>query len=371
MPLPAFTEGLLPAGRHRATAEEVRAALVEAFPDSTTRAAIFTFWEDRRAAVADLVDVHGEWLDGSFTTDKRDPADIDLVTIIDGPSFDALPRHRRQVLASLVAGTVTEDFWSCDAGVVVRYPADDLSHARTAVAAGCWAGYYGHTRDGRATGIVELVASDRDPVDVELDDDAAEDPEAQLRAHLARFDRALKAFDDADSTQRPGLRLMATTLRHKRDELRGKLAASQRVEVELRPLAGEPVSGAAMAALTSILCEATMPIGRQLLEAPEATEESGIAQALQLVLVGMSENGAVVLRAPDPAQRRAVPAPDGHESLVTAALQGLLDALADEATEPAADAAAALREAVLRHAVPVEVQLRWPTGQERSVDVRP
>src|SRR5690554_2523543 len=116
MPIPDYVDGLLPAGRHRATPEEVHARLVEPFTDSTTRSAIVTFWEDRRAAITELVDVVAEWLDGSFTTDKRDPADIDLMTIIDGSSFDELPRHRRQVVASLVAGTTTEDFWSCDAG---------------------------------------------------------------------------------------------------------------------------------------------------------------------------------------------------------------------------------------------------------------
>lgn len=76
MSLPAFEDGLLPPGRH-ATVDEVCEALVTGLPSSTTQAAIFSFCQDRRTA-------GGEWLDGSFATDKRDPADVDLITIIGG-----------------------------------------------------------------------------------------------------------------------------------------------------------------------------------------------------------------------------------------------------------------------------------------------
>jgi hypothetical protein len=389
MTLPDLVDGLLPPGRHPATVADVRAALVDPFSGSTTRAAIFTFWEDRRRAITDLVEVVGEWLDGSFTTDKPDPADLDLVTIIDGGAFDELPRHRRQVVASLVAGTTTEEFWACDAGVVVAYPPGDLAHARTAVAAGCWAGYFGHTRQGRASGLIELLADGREPVEIAPPDVlAVEEPDAgsSLRAHLGRFDRALQAFDDPDAAERPGLQLMATTLRHKRDELRDKLAASRRVEVEVRPVDGSPLTGPALAALLSALCEGVSAVGSEAPHDPDPIDPVALARALELRAVGGGRDGAVVLRAADPGVRRAVPPPDGHESRIVGALHRILDALDGGAGEGGAaeggaaeggaaeggaadEAATDVRWAVRHHASPVALRLSWPFAEGRSVRV--
>jgi hypothetical protein len=158
MPVPAFGDGgLLPAGRHEATVEDVRAALVDAFEGSSTRAAIFSYWRDLREALGELVPVHAQWLDGSFTTDKPDPADLDLVTVVDGPAFDALPRHRRLLVASLIEGTYTEQFWSCDSNPLARYPEGDLGHHASVVVARRWESYFGHTRDGAEKGFVEVA----------------------------------------------------------------------------------------------------------------------------------------------------------------------------------------------------------------------
>lgn len=159
MAIPEFGDGgLLPAGRHEATVDEVRSALVEAFEESSTRAAIFSYWLDLREALAELVPVRSQWLDGSFTTDKLDPADLDLVSVIDGPAFDELPRHRRLLVASMIEGTYTEQFWSCDSNPLLRYPEGDLGHHASVVVAGRWESYFGHTRDGAEKGFLEVVA---------------------------------------------------------------------------------------------------------------------------------------------------------------------------------------------------------------------
>lgn len=157
VPIPDFEPtGLLPAGRHAATAEEVEERFVDAFPDSPTRRAIYTFWRAHREAVADLVRVHGQWLDGSFTTDKSDPADMDLVTIIDGPAFDELPRHRQLMVRALVNGTDTESFWSCDAQPLVHYPRGHPGHSKFVIAAERMESYYAHTREGGEKGFLEV-----------------------------------------------------------------------------------------------------------------------------------------------------------------------------------------------------------------------
>ena len=159
MPIPDFeADGLLPEGRHPATAAEVMATLVTAFEDSATRAALFGWWQAYRAAIDDIIPIRASWLAGSFTTDKRDPADIDVVTVLDGREYDELPRHRRLLVSSLIGGTRTEQFWRCDAHPVVCYPEDDLGFSRSKLAEQRWHSYYSHTRDGEPQGYLEVTS---------------------------------------------------------------------------------------------------------------------------------------------------------------------------------------------------------------------
>ena len=160
MPIPAFDDnGNLPPGRHVATVQEVREALVAAFPTSTTRGAIFRYWHDHRRALEEIVEVHCQWLAGSFASDKEDPADADVVTVLDGPAFDALPRHQRILVQSLIAGHYTEDFWNCDAYPMLAYPEDHHGHQHFRIAVERWEDYFGHDRDGNACGFVEVDES--------------------------------------------------------------------------------------------------------------------------------------------------------------------------------------------------------------------
>ena len=155
--IPSFDDnGNLPPGRHGATPDEVHEALVRRFPTSTTRSAIFRYWSDHRLALGDIVEVHCQWLAGSFASDKENPADADVVTVLDGPAFDELPRHRQLVVRSLIAGHYTEDFWYCDAYPVLAYPDDHAGHAQFRIAAERWEDYFGHDRDGNECGFVEV-----------------------------------------------------------------------------------------------------------------------------------------------------------------------------------------------------------------------
>ena len=157
MPVPSFGPGgLLPEGGHRATLTEVKAALVDDFTRSATRTAIFTWFTQYRRNLRELVKVRRTWLDGSFTTDKVDPADVDVVAEIDGASFDALPHHRQLLVRSLIEGTYTEEFWQCDSQPLVWYPKGHPGHSKYQLTAERWRHYYGWTRDGKPKGWVEI-----------------------------------------------------------------------------------------------------------------------------------------------------------------------------------------------------------------------
>ena len=157
MSIPAFdASGNLPDGFHRASVDDVRKALVLGFPGSRTRSAIFEYWQLHREALVELADVHHQWLAGSFTSDKPDPADVDVVTVLDGPSFDDLPRHRQLLVRMLIDGHYTEEFWHCDAYPVLAYPPEHAGHNKYLVARERWEVYFGQDRDGNPRGLVEV-----------------------------------------------------------------------------------------------------------------------------------------------------------------------------------------------------------------------
>lgn len=157
MTIPAFDDhGNLPPGAHEAADDELHDVLVAAFPRSRTRRLIYDYWLLHRAALQDLVEVERQLLAGSFTSDKPDPADADIITVIDGVAFDELPKHRQLLVRSLIAGHYTESFWNCDTHPVLRYPDDHPGHSRALLVFERITDYFGHDRDGRERGFVEV-----------------------------------------------------------------------------------------------------------------------------------------------------------------------------------------------------------------------
>ncbi|HVL99006.1 MAG TPA: hypothetical protein VM324_06925 [Egibacteraceae bacterium] len=155
MGIPDFDDaGNLPPGRHESTEDEIAERLVGAFSTSTTRTAIFQYWRQHRRALDELVEVRCQWLDGSFVSAKTDPADVDIVTVVEGSSFDEMPPHRRLLVTSLIGGHYTEDFWQCDAYPVVAYPRGHLGHPKFRIACERWEDYFGHDRDGSPKGFL-------------------------------------------------------------------------------------------------------------------------------------------------------------------------------------------------------------------------
>ncbi|UJP40818.1 DUF6932 family protein [Cellulomonas palmilytica] len=114
--------GYLPVGRHVVTAEEFKQHFVDAFPESKTRARLHRRWERHLEALTSVIPVEAQWIDGSFVTGKVDPGDIDLVTFIDGPQYDALAPGLQSMVAALLAGKQTKAVWGMDSYPAFRYP---------------------------------------------------------------------------------------------------------------------------------------------------------------------------------------------------------------------------------------------------------
>lgn len=157
MAIPDFDDaGNLPAGVHDATIDEVRQHLVETFEGSLTRRVIFEWWRQHRAALLEVVPVSEQWLGGSFASSKPDPNDMDLVIVLDGPTYDDLPRQRQLLLLPLVAGNYTEEIWQCDTYPVLSYPEGHPGRDAYLVAFERWQEHFGHDRQGQPRGFVRV-----------------------------------------------------------------------------------------------------------------------------------------------------------------------------------------------------------------------
>lgn len=123
MTIPLFeATGFLQPGRHPSTPTEIRTRLVDPFGQSVTRADLMDGWLRRRADVSAIVPIEMEWVNGSFVTEKLDPADIDVATFVRADFVDALTLTARQRLSEIVMGPVCRATYRCDAYFVPVFP---------------------------------------------------------------------------------------------------------------------------------------------------------------------------------------------------------------------------------------------------------
>jgi hypothetical protein len=113
--LPKFNgNGYLEPGIHSMSEEQVKSHFVDAFPSSATRPGIYSGYS-RHASELAAVGVTGlKYLDGSFTTSKTDPGDVDMVFFADADLVDSLPEDKQQLLKALVSGKATRQSHLCD-----------------------------------------------------------------------------------------------------------------------------------------------------------------------------------------------------------------------------------------------------------------
>jgi hypothetical protein len=148
--------GSLPPGRHRATVEEIKRTLVDAFPGSQSRAVIFEQWSMLLAAIERIVSVEAQWIDGSFVTTKEDPGDVDILSHLAGEALEALDGVDWTLLRGLIAGPLSRDLHLCDSYWVAIYPEGHPARGEYERALAYWDDWFGKDRAGNAKGYVEL-----------------------------------------------------------------------------------------------------------------------------------------------------------------------------------------------------------------------
>jgi hypothetical protein len=127
-PLPAFNdEGCLPAGDYQASREEFERRFVVT-GDRDRRASIYRGWDRHRRALieAGLPDTARQLVDGSYTTNKESPGDIDIAVQVPMSGSAAMasltPDHS---IVRLLLGPAMKAAYFCDAYPVYSLPKDD------------------------------------------------------------------------------------------------------------------------------------------------------------------------------------------------------------------------------------------------------
>jgi hypothetical protein len=157
--IPALTEsGWLPPGRHPATLAEVEAAFVVPFPESRVRRSIYDSWNRYRQTLLQVAPgvVVAFWLNGSFISAKPNPSDIDVVVLLDGPAFDALPQRTRHAAGALLKSESVKLVWAVHSHPLLLYPPSDPRHSKYVRLHAYWDEWWGHTVGGMEKGYLEL-----------------------------------------------------------------------------------------------------------------------------------------------------------------------------------------------------------------------
>jgi hypothetical protein len=153
--LPPFTaNGSLEPGDFAPRRGEFEGRFVD--PPRPTRSAIYAGWQlYRQALLADgLQPASRQLLDGSFTTAKIDPGDIDLAVEVPLRS-DQTPPRPEEPIGRLLLGRRMQAKFKCDAYPIYTLPTDHPDYSRVTLAAvRYWTRWFGTDRAGRPKGRV-------------------------------------------------------------------------------------------------------------------------------------------------------------------------------------------------------------------------
>lgn len=94
---------LLPAGFHPTDLAGLRRLAAVRFPDSFTRPAIMTHLEQIVGRINHAGILGHIWIDGSFLTEKLNPEDVDVLFVVNAPTFLSMSPSQRSFFNGIQA----------------------------------------------------------------------------------------------------------------------------------------------------------------------------------------------------------------------------------------------------------------------------
>lgn len=141
---------ILEPGLHTFELEEIGNHFLKDFPSSKTRKPLI---DGLKAFVAHLANIGAPielWIDGSFTTRKTDPNDIDLVIFSPAEVLNNLPAEKQALFQALTDRPSIKKNFGCD---VLFCPTEDQDIRSY------WRGWYGFDRNEQPKGIARVTVA--------------------------------------------------------------------------------------------------------------------------------------------------------------------------------------------------------------------
>lgn len=141
-------KSLLPAGIHDVALSDVDNHFLSSFPSSKTRKNLISGLTQFTLALSQFGIRYELWIDGSFTTEKLDPNDIDLVVFLSSQEVNSLSGNQQTTLAQLLDRHTAKQNFGCDAFVSFIEDQDHRSY---------WRGWFGYDRNENPKGIARIA----------------------------------------------------------------------------------------------------------------------------------------------------------------------------------------------------------------------
>lgn len=173
LPLPPFDHngnlsagplnaGGAPDGIHYTTMADIESTLVTGISGSSTRGVIWDGWMRHRAGLDRLGLSYSTLVDGSFTSRKTNPNDVDLCYLFDANELNALSGTARTEFEALTDKDACKAGYRCDVGHIPCYPATHWKFQTTVRAIAYWTHVFGSDRAGNIKCIL-MVGDGRSP----------------------------------------------------------------------------------------------------------------------------------------------------------------------------------------------------------------
>ncbi len=156
--IPNFeSNGNLPPGLNATSVEEFKICYVLNFSGSSTRNKIFDGYMKYCGEMIRFEVATKQWLNGSFTSNKDNPNDIDLVTHIDATKIDQFNDEQQNNLLKLADKKRIRSEYMCDVYYIQIYsPEIPELYEFTVSWIEYWLKWFGHDRNNNPKGIIEI-----------------------------------------------------------------------------------------------------------------------------------------------------------------------------------------------------------------------
>lgn len=139
---------ILEPGFHKMSIEELKETCVNSFEANQRRLQIFERFSSFMSILQEIPADFELWIDGSFTTKKDNPEDIDIVIFATPEIINRLSEEDKRKLSYLISNQeMTKARFLTDAYFI---PKDDI------VMRSYWRGWYGFTRKEEPKGVISL-----------------------------------------------------------------------------------------------------------------------------------------------------------------------------------------------------------------------